>query len=138
VIDPITGVSNQISFHAVWNIDSTGVNSVKLFTYFSSATAALSTSGGSQISSSQLTATAASADGSFAGLACNTTGPVGIPGATCPGILLASVGAGDLSGNNGPSGGTNATFSLSIPGYSGLRLAAGAYTGVLNAVVITV
>lgn len=140
-IDPTTGQSNSITFNAVWNIGP--ANSMRLYTYFSSATAALSTTGGNNVASSQITASIVSPEASVNGGVCNQAPGVGsgvIDGASCPAVDLARVGDSSLSNtganNNGPQGGTNVTFSLTIPNFAAQRFAAGAYSGTLNAVVI--
>jgi len=141
VFDPNTGATNQITFNASWSLGPT--SNISLYTWFSSPTAALST-GPANIPASQIAATWNNADDIGSQTVCTATPGVGngvVDGAVCghPGILLASAGNLDLTtvGNN--IGSRNTTFSLSILNFATYKptIAAGVYTGTLNAVVIS-
>jgi hypothetical protein len=140
VFSPATGLTNQITFSASWSLGPT--SSISLYTWFSSPTAALST-GPANIPASQIASTWNSTDSNGSQLVCNTSPGVGngvIDGASCNPILLASAGNLDLTtvGNN--IGSRNTTFSLSILNFAAYKptIAAGVYTGTLNALVLSI
>lgn len=134
-LNPTSGASNSITFTAGVNLNP-GVNSVTLYTWFSSAASALS-AGPTNIPSSAVQATFSSPLTSGSGF-CNTSPAVGngvVDGAACPAIVLNNFG-----NNGGPIGGGTyvTTYSLSIPNIASLRLPAGNFSGTLNALVLAI
>jgi hypothetical protein len=140
-INPATGVSNNVTFNTTWNLGPT--SSVTLYTWFSNPASALS-AGASNIPSSALSATfSVPATSSGSGQPCNQSPAVGngvTDGSACQAALLASVGSGGVSmgSNNIQTSPVAATYSLSILNYQALRLPAGNFSGVLNALVLAV
>ena len=131
-IDPTTGVSNQVTFSATVNLNP-GASTVTLYTWFSNAASALS-AGSTNVPSSAIQASYSSVATSGNGF-CNASPAVGngvVDGAACPAINLTNTGV-----NGGPiSGGTfTATYSLAVPSHASLP--AGNFSGVLNALVLS-
>lgn len=143
-IDPTAGTSNQVTFSGHYNLGP--ASSLTLYTYFSSASAALSTTGGSVVASSSLSSTfsVSTNNGSFStsssGQPCTVAGQGNgtVDGATCQPIMLASNGTGTISNTNSSQGNFAVTYNLAILNYAGLKLAAGNYSGTLNAVAVAI
>ncbi len=135
--DPTTGQTGNITFSTSYNLDGTQ-QSIQLYTWFSNPAAALSTTAGNNIASSQIAATWTSTNvGSGSGVACNLSpGVSGVtPGGACQAALIISQGTsgGPFTSSGGSS--ITTTYSLAILNYGlNLKLAAGAYTGVLNCI----
>lgn len=140
-IDPVTGQSNTITLNVYWNLPSTW-NNVKLYSYFQSATAALSTTGGTNIPSSLISASIGaantSASGPVSGNPCTYTTGFGTAGANCQSQTIASVGNMDPTGTGSTP--YTVTYQLSILNYAnnGQHLTAGSYSGVLSILAVAV
>lgn len=138
--DPATGKTNNITFNVAYNLGPT--NNITLYTYFSNPASALS-AGPSHIPASAVSSTFTNAVSSGTSQPCTQAPAVGngvVDGASCQSITIANVG----SGTANPTG-TNVqvtpfptTYSLSILNYAALKLPAGNFSGVLNAVVLAV
>ncbi len=139
--DGTTGTTNNIAFATSWSLGPT--TSIKLYTWFSSPTAALST-GPANIPASQIAATFQSPGTSGSGTPCNQAFGVGngvIDGASCSVIDVGRGSDGSTpnpAGNN--NGSANVTYSLSILNFPTYKttIGAGAYTGTLSAIVISI
>jgi hypothetical protein len=130
--NPATGVSNQITFTSNSNLDAS-FSKITLYTWFSSATTAL-TAGSSNVASSVIQATWASVDTSGSGF-CNATPAVGngvVDGSACPAVDIAKA----VNQDNLRT--ASATFSLSIPNFAAQKIPAGNYSGTLNALVLAI
>lgn len=141
--DSTTGATGNVTFNTTYNLDGTASN-ITLYTWFSTPSAALSTTGGG-ITSSSISATFTPVNGNFgssgSGQPCNQSPAVSgvTPGGACQGALLINQSQNGGAITNSGGGGLGTTYSLSIVGYSGLgggstlHLTAGSYTGTLNA-----
>lgn len=137
--DPATGKTNNIVFNVTYNLGPT--STITLYTWFANPASALS-AGSSNIPASAVSATFSSLLGAGAGVPCTAAPGVGngvVDGAACQSILIGNVGNGlNPSGNNAIVTPVSTTYSLSVLNYAALKLPAGNFSGVLNAMVLAV
>lgn len=140
-IDPVTGQSNVITLTVGWNLPTTWSN-VRLYSYFQSATAALSTTGGTNIPSSAISATVGmtNANGPISGNPCTYSTGYGTAGANCQPQTIGSTTDGISPSDTGGVAPITVTYQLVILNYAnnGQHLAAGAYTGTLSIIAVAV
>jgi hypothetical protein len=136
-----SGQTNAITFTSSWSLGPT--SQLHLYTWFSSPTSALST-GPSNIPASSIAATFTTPGTSGSGTPCTQAPGAGsgvVDGAACQPIDMSRGADGpqlNPAGNN--IGSMNITYSLAFLNYSTLQtsIAAGVYTGTLNALVISI